>query len=378
MPFLPRVEQSFGFNDNILSLPGSQSPARGSRGDFTETTTVGGESKAYWSGQTFFVNGSVGDVRYLRNSSLDFINHDVEAGIDWTATERCSGKLDVEDSASPAPYGQQLGYGLNVVSAKRAAVSAKCQVRGGYFALANAGYTESTNSQGVNSLNDNRGESISAGLGYAVSDLTSLQVVGSASRTVYDGQLRQSLGSSLGTSNAVAQKDVTATLTRSLSSKVQATGTYGVTISGYGRTAQPHFSLSLQWTPTPKFDIGPSLSHSVGVASSVVANEQLSQQYGVEAHYRPTSKITLGGGFSSGVSSGANGNAALSAAVAGLYPGLTPGAGNVTTGMIHGQFSYAVTPFVTASLNVARNTRNMSNYSAPQTTVMATVKFAPF
>src|SRR5208282_5174171 len=90
-PFKLTATEAIEYNSNIFAVAnGFVLPAGDVRGDWLSTTTFGASTLAYWYGQQFFFNGSLGEIRYLHQVDFNSDTYSVNAGVNWTYTSRCA------------------------------------------------------------------------------------------------------------------------------------------------------------------------------------------------------------------------------------------------------------------------------------------------
>ena len=74
LPVQLKFSQSVGYNSNVSGGRGTSNGAALSFGSpigsLYSISTVGASTKAYWEGQQFFANGSIGMYRYLADREL--------------------------------------------------------------------------------------------------------------------------------------------------------------------------------------------------------------------------------------------------------------------------------------------------------------------
>ncbi len=68
-----KFSESVGYNSNVLGTPsnGAALGFGGPIGTLYSISTVGVSTKAYWEGQQFFADGSIGMYRYLADGELE-------------------------------------------------------------------------------------------------------------------------------------------------------------------------------------------------------------------------------------------------------------------------------------------------------------------
>jgi len=384
LPFQLKVSESAAYNSNILNTPvssGATSFLFGRPiGAFESISSYAASTKAYWGGQQFFADGSFGTTRYLGNDNFNFAQNSVDAGVNWTYGAKCTGKLIGAEATSQSLPGQQVGFNvINSVTTTEFNENATCIVTGEYKAIFNSGVSTSTNSAAVDSFNNFQSVFVAAGMSYSVPDTNSLQLLATITGTDYTN--RPLTMTNFGLSPNITTDQVILTYTKNLSPNLALNASIGVLgvrytsfsldlPSGY----EPDYSLSVTWTATPKLDLSASISRTVALPTSVIANLQITEAGSLDVTYRATPKVTLAAGVRAEYSTGgfieltspavsaANQIATQSADFYGL----------------HASLAYAITPFLAANLSYQYNKSVYTNLVTPTSVVLLSLNFNPY
>ena len=253
-----------GYNSNIFAVPNGVSlPGGEVRGDFVNTTSFGGSTRAWWYGQQFFADGSYGVVRYLHQVSFDSNQYSFDAGVNWALTTRCTGVLEGLVSRRPTTLLEQVGVGINNLDTQSFSETAKCAFSNKFFGILNSGIIKSTNSNVIDQLNDLRTEFVTAGIEYTT-DLSDLWVEATIRGTNY--LQRTALQNAIGLANSLGENDLTMNYVRhvnpnlTLNGQIGATGITNQFSFAFPRSIVPHYLASVEWTPTPKLKLAASAS----------------------------------------------------------------------------------------------------------------------
>jgi hypothetical protein len=290
MPFQLTAKEVVSYNSNIFAaptnavlLPGEQ------RGDFTSTTTVGLSTRAYWYGQQFFFTGNYGSIRYLHNIESDENVYSFSAGDNWTLTSRCTGSAAANLARAPSLITELVGTGINYSTSTALTETGKCAVSNGYALVFNSGWTKTTNSNGLNAVNNGETVMLAAGIEYAKAqdDVTALATI---SNTNYGS--RTGLTPVTGLASTVAFHSFTLNYSRQIDPDLTVAGQVGLVgvTSGFElslpKTLLPIYSLSATWAITPKVGLTASASRTVAPPTTVIANAQTSYQATVGLTYQ--------------------------------------------------------------------------------------------
>ena len=158
LPFTLTASQTESYNSNINAIPiGVAVPAGFSRADFTSTTNVGFSTKANVYNQQLYLDATFGVMRYLRQTGFNSDIYSFSAGDNWKLTSRCSGNLGVVLDKSPVTLlTTVVGTGADYMTTSSFNETGKCAVSNGFSLLFNSGWTDVTNSNPVDALNNSR------------------------------------------------------------------------------------------------------------------------------------------------------------------------------------------------------------------------------
>ena len=209
-------------------------------------------------------------------------------------TSRCSGTLGVSLSKSPAEITEQVGTGVNYATTTAINETGKCAIANGYSLLFNTGLTTNKNSNAINALNDGRTELISAGVEYAkgAGTLTAL-----ASISDQNFSNRSAAATALGLATDTDFHSFTLNYTRQIDPNLSVTGEIGLVgvTSGFSlglpKTLLPIYTLSANWSLTPKLALIASASRSITPPTTVIANAEQSYNASLGLTYQLTPKV---------------------------------------------------------------------------------------
>ena len=109
LPVRLTASQSVAYSSNIFGIPlGFALLPGAAHGDFSSTTLVGVSTKPNWYGQQFFFDASFGEIRYLHQVDFNSDTYNIDAGVNWTLTSRCTGALTALASKSPTTVATQV------------------------------------------------------------------------------------------------------------------------------------------------------------------------------------------------------------------------------------------------------------------------------
>jgi hypothetical protein len=423
LPVQLKLWDSVGYNSNVLGLPTNTPVSSGLvRGDFQSISSYGASTKAYWEGQQLFADGSFGLTRYLHDVSLNSMQHFLDAGVNWTYTSRCSGRLGASDSVAESTLPQQIASGsaaaftlaqqiasgsiaapslaqqtasgttaaspvpqqiastsINTVSTTAFNETAKCLVSGDYAAIFNSGLTRSTNSTLANKPNDGRIVVVAAGISYSVTATNSLDVLATVTSTDYTNRTRAT--NNTGLVNAITQDQVNVTYTRQIGpnlSMIASIGAVGLTNGSFSLALpskiEPQYSASVIWAVTPKVSLTASVARTVTPPQSIVANAQTTESASLGLNYRFSPKVA----FSANVSS-----AYASSAFTQLGSGVPNGVPAYALSALHSynataSLGYNITPFLGANLSYLYSRSVQAGVVTPQNLVLLNVNYSPY
>jgi hypothetical protein len=375
LPFQLTASQTVSYNSNINGLVlGSPVPPGESRSDFTTTTNVGFATKANVYSQQLYLDTTFGVIRYLHQTGFDSNIYSVSAGDNWKLTSRCSGNLGVVLDKSPSTLLTTLvGTGVNYSTTTAFNETGNCAVSNGYSLLFNSGWTEVTNSNPIDALNNSRVTMLSAGIEYAKGAST-VTALATNSETIYS---RGSVETVVGLANVTDFHNFSLTYARqinpnlSVNGLVGLVGTTGAFTLGLPKTLLPIYTLGMSWSFTPKLALNASASKTIAPPTTIIANAETSYLAQMSLTYALTPKVAINVGGSIGYSSGAF----TPTAVTGLAPLLT-GASDFYSA--NAGLSYAMTPFLSAALNASYTERVTDHTLAPEDLVTVSLRYRPY
>ncbi len=382
LPVQLKLQESFGYNSNVLNTPSNAGSGFGSPiGSLESISTFGAATKAYWEGQQFFADGSISLYRYLAIGDLNSLANSFDIGDNWTYGSKCSGKLIASEATSPSQPGQQVGFNVkNSTTTIAFNETGTCLVSGNYAFVLNSGVTDSTNSASLDQLNNSQSEFIAAGINYTVSQTNSLQLLATVTGTNYRD--RPIVLNSQGLFNNITEDQINLTYTKNFSPNLALTASAGVVgtrngsfsldpVSGF----EPVYSLAATWAATPKLGLTAGVSKSVSPPTSILANLQVTESANLGLTYSLTPKVLFAAGVSTSRSSGAfSGTPNLSA----LNPTEQVFASNSDTYSANASMNYAITPFVTANLSYTFTRSVQANLVTPTSVVLLALTFNPY
>jgi hypothetical protein len=288
-------------------------------------------------------------------------------------TSRCSGALTASLSKSPGQLTDQVGTGVNFTTTTALNETGKCAVSNGYSLLFNTGLTTTTNSNATNALNDARTELISAGVEYA-KGYSTLTALASISDQNFTGRSAATVAAGLATETDF--HSFTLNYTRQINADLSVTGIIGLVgvTSGFSlglpKTLLPIYTVSANWTLTPKLGLTASASRSISPPTTVVANEQQSYNAGMNLSYQLTPKVALSAGGSVDYST-----ASFTGAETGIsaFEFSSQNTYSLNTGL-----NYSITPFLSAALNATYSERVASHTITPEDIVTVSLNYRPY
>jgi hypothetical protein len=386
LPFQLKLFQTLEYNDNVLGLSTNMRAAAGlTRGDFESLSSFGAATKAYWEGQQFFADGSLGLTRYLHDVTLNTVQNFARAGVNWIYTSRCSGTLVASESVAPQPFTQQIvSTAVNTVTLLGFNETATCHVSRDYDANFNSGVTETTNSTLANKLNDSRSEFIAAGITYNVTATNNLQVLATITGTDYTH--RSAALNALGLANAITQDQVNVTYTRQINPNLSVTASIGATgVKNSSFTfalpskIEPLYSATAIWAATPKVTVTASAARTVGIPQSVIGNAQITESASLGLSYHFSPKVSFTAGASSAFATSAFSQPAGAQAAAAILNGVP--ASILTSQKSYGAsagLTYNMTPFLVANLNYQYSRSVQGGLVTPQNVVLLNLNYSPY
>jgi Putative beta-barrel porin 2 len=374
LPVRLTASQNVSYNSNVNGFPIGVAPVGAVLGDFTATTNFGLSTTANVSGQQLYFDGTFGVIRYLHQVAFDSTVYSMNGGVNWTVTSRCSGTLGVSLSKSPAELTEQVGAGVNYTTTTAINETGKCAIANGYSLLFNTGLTTNKNSNAINALNDGRTELISAGVEYAkgASTLTAL-----ASISDQNFNNRNAASAAVGLATNTDFHSFTLNYTRQINpnlSVIGEIGLVGVTNGfslGLPKTLLPIYTLSANWSLTPKLALIASASRSITPPTTVIANAEQSYNASLGLTYQLTPKVVLSATGLIGYSTSSFTATAAQMAISPFFFDSQ----NIYT--VNAGMSYAMTPFLTASLNASYNERVSNHLITAQDVATVSLSYRP-
>jgi hypothetical protein len=396
LPFQLKLRETAGYNSNVISTPqtstGGVTVFGHPVGSLVSISDFGAATKAYWEGQQFFADGSIGIYRYFSDANLNSLSNSFDLGDNWTYGARCSGQLIASERTYPSEPGQQIGFNVkNRVTTISFNETGKCLATSNYALIFNSGVTRTTNSAtGVNSLssavseqlnssNNNQSVFIAAGISYAVSNTNSLELLATVTGTNYTN--RQVALTSQGLQNDIVENQINLTYTKNFSPNLALTasaGLVGVRNGSFSlepaRGFDPVYSAQVSWVATPKLTLSGTASRTVSPATSVLANLQVTESANFGLTYGLTPKVVFAANASASRSSGFNGspNSLI------VNPIDQQFAAPSTTYSANASVNYAITPFVTANLSYTHTRTVQADFVTPSDVVLLALTFNPY
>lgn len=385
LPFQLHLSESVGYNDNILNTPSNFSSVINGVpmvlrpvGGFESISDFGASTKFNWGAQQFFADGSFGLTRYLGHSNFDTQHHNLDAGMNWIYTSKCSGRLVFSDVSAESLPSQQIGINvINTTSTVSFNETANCAITGNYSAIFNSGISSSTNSGGLNLLNNSQTKFVTAGVNYAVANTNSLQLTTTLTGNEYPN--RPTALGVLGINRNVLQNEVNLTYTKNFSPNLSVIGSIGAVASknasfglDFATKFTPTYSLSFAWSATPKLNIHASVARVASVSTSTLSNLQLNENATVGFSYLWTPKVTLIGAVSAGYSTSSfNGQTVTNLASVGVFQ-------SSHTYTATGNLTYEMTPFLRTTLSYQFSRSAYTLYTNNQSLVLLGFNFNPY
>jgi hypothetical protein len=376
LPFTLTASQTVSYNSNVNGIPiGFVVPGQ-VVGDFTTNTNVGFATKANFYGQQTYLDVSFGVIRYLHEAEFDSDIYSISTGTNWRLTSRCSGTLGVTLDKSPVEITASIvGTGVNYGTTTAFNETGKCEVSNGFSLLFNAGWTELTNSNPIDALNDTRTTMLSAGIEYAKGASTVTALASNSNDTFSRAPVVNV--STVGLSNVADFHSFTLAYSRQIDTNVSVNGSIGLVGTtdafalGLPKTLLPIYTIGMNWSFTPKLSMNASASKTIAAPTTVIANAQTTYvaQTGLAYQLTPKVGVNVGGSISY-----ANGVFTPST-VTGLASDLT-GASNFYS--VNAGLTYAMTPFLSAALNASYTERVSDHMITPEDLVIVSLRYNPF
>jgi hypothetical protein len=376
LPFTLSASQTVSYNSNVNGIPVGFALPGQVVGDFTTTTNVGFSTKANVYDQQTYLNASFGLIRYLHEAEFNSDIYTLSAGVNWRLTSRCSGNLGVTLDKSPVEITASIvGTGVNYGTTTAFNETGTCEVSNGFSLLFNAGWTELTNSNPVDALNNTRTTMLSAGIEYAKGAST-VTALASNSNDIFNRGAAVNVNT-VGLSNVADFHSFTLAYSRQINPNLSVNGLIGLVGTtnafalGLPKTLLPIYTIGMSWAFTPKLTLNGSASKTIAAPTTVVANAQTTWLAQTSLTYQLTPKVGVNVGGSISYATGAF----TPAAVTNLALNLT-GASNFYG--VNAGLTYAMTPFLSAALNASYTERVTDHTITPEDLVIVSLRYNPF
>jgi Putative beta-barrel porin 2 len=291
-------------------------------------------------------------------------------------TSRCSGNLGVTLDKSPVEITASIvATGVNYGTTTAFNETGRCEVSNGFSLLFNAGWTEVTNSNPIDALNNTRTTMVSAGIEYAKGAST-VTALATNSNDLFSRAPVVNV-STVGLSNAADFHSFTLAYTRQINTNLSVNGSIGLVGTtdafalGLPKTLLPIYTIGTSWSFTPKLTMNASASKTIAAPTSVVANAQTTYLAETSLTYQLTPKVGVNVGGSISYANGAF----TPSTVTGLVSDLT-GASNFYS--VNAGLTYAMTPFLSAALNASYTERVSDHEITPEDLVIVSLRYNPF
>ncbi len=370
-----------GFNDNILGVyPGFALPSNTLKGDWFNRMDVGASTRFYAGAQQIFADATYTTVDYRRDAAYDTHNYMFDAGINWQATARCQGNVTGTLGQAQSPIDQLLAPGIDIARTVSVNETGSCTVYDNSGFVINSGWSKIEHAAQIYQVNNSQSAYIQGGLKYNLSGPDNAQFLVRYTETTYPDRY-----ASLGLHPALLpygllqtnhQVDYQVVYDRTVSQKLDFQTSAGLTwnsgLFGTGNTASeqrllPSYSLGVNWRPTEKWSVNVTAGHTAGVATSIIANAQVTDIQSASVTYAWSPKLSLQGSLSRAETSGAANLVANSS-----YYG--PG----TSFRATARATYQITPFTSASASYQRSDRTINGYTVMNNVAMIGLDYKPY
>jgi hypothetical protein len=376
LPFKLTASQTVSYNSNLNAIPlGVTLPAGATRGDFSSTTNLGFSTNANVYNQQLYIDATFGVLRYRRQTDFDSNIYSLSAGDNWRLTSRCAGNLGVVLDKSPATLlTTVVGTGANYATTTSFNETGKCGVSNGFSLVFNSSWTDVTNSNPVDALNNSRTTMLAAGIEYAKGPST-VTALANNSYSIYGG--RGAVVNTLGLADVTDFHTFSLGYTRQINPNLSVNGLVGLvgTTSaftlGLPRTLLPIYTLGTTWTVTPRMTLNASASKTVAAPTTIIANAETNYVAQASLTYALTPKVAVNASGSIGYSTGAF----TPVVVTSLAPLLT-GASNSYSASVG--LTYAMTPFLSAALNASYTELVINHTITPEDLVTVSLNYRPY
>ena len=376
LPLQFKISQAVGYDSNILNTP-TQVGVVGLHpiAAFESISDYGASTKWYIGGDQFFADGSLGFSRYLNHTDFNTQHDSADIGVNWVYGSKCTGQLIASEKTAQSEPGQQVSVNaINTVSTVAFNGSSKCTVTGNYAAIFNFGTTTSSNSAQLDQQNNFQDVFVAAGVTYTVSDTNSLQLLATITGTDYTDRTLST--DNLGLFRKFTEDQVNLSYNKQFDpnlSLVASIGVVGIRNTFFTFSPPsgfvPDYSVSVTWSATPKLGLTASLAHSVAPPTSIIANLQVSDSAKLGVTYQFTPKVSIG----ASVNVGSNNRSFTTTTVSALGQ-----SGNESVYGAQATVTYAMTPFLQASLSYQYFKTVQSGLTTPTSVALMTVNYAPY
>ncbi len=400
LPVQFHIAESVGYNSNVGNAPTSLGSTYYNNykpiGSLVSMSSFGISFTSNQDANQFAGSISAGMNRYLQDPGLNSINQSASIS-DHYQTSKCSGNLSLSEQTSPSQPGQQIGVNyINSTTTISASAGTSCTLNSNYSATLSTGLSNSKNSASSGVLNANTVYSptnpysnpnldqtsdyqsafITAGINYSVSETNTLGLTTTMSANNYNN--RGSTLNAFGLVNKITTDSVSATYTRIFSPNFSMSAQLGILgavsndfFSSRVPTAwQPQYSLTAQWSATPKLSFSAAVSRSASTPTSIISNLQVSESASAGVNYQWTPKLAVGASVSTSYSFGT-----LTPEATGQAFGFFASAQRSYSAGVH--LGYTITPFLAANLSYSYY-RTLQQYATTNTSViMLALNFNP-
>ena len=375
LPFTLTASQTESYSSNVNGIAlGVPVPPGEARADLTSTTNVGFATKANVYNQQLYLDATFGVVRYARQTEFNSNIYSLSAGDNWKLTSRCSGNLGVILDKSPVTLLTTLvGTGANYATTTSFSETGRCAVSNGFSLLFNSSWSDITNSNPIDAVNDSRATMLAAGIEYAKGPST-VTALANNGYTIYS---RTAAENALGLANVTDFHTFSLSYTRQINPNLSVNGLIGLVGTtdaftlGLPRTLLPIYTLGTTWTVTPRVTLNASASRTISPPTTIIANAEVDYTAQMTLTYALTPKVAVNAGGSIGYTSGAFTPTVLN----GLAPTLT-GASDFYSA--NAGLSYAMTPFLSAGLNASYTERVSDHYITPEDLLTVSLNYRPY
>jgi hypothetical protein len=376
LPFTLNASQTESYSSNINAIPlGVPVPAGETRADVTSTTNVGFSTKANVYNQQLYLDATFGVIRYLHQVDFDSNIYSLSAGDNWNLTSRCSGNLGVILDKSPVTLlTTVVGTGSNYATTTSFNETGKCAVSNGFSLLFNSSWSDVTNSNPVDALNNSRSTMLAAGIEYA-KGLSTVTALANNSYTIYG--TRGTAVTTLGLADVTDFHTFSLAYTRqinpnlSVNALIGLVGTTSAFTLGLPRTLLPIYTLGTTWTIAPRLTLNASASKTIAPPTTIVANAQTSYFASTALVYQLTPKVAVNVGGSIGYTTGTFTPVVLTS----LAPILTGASNNYSA---NAGLTYAMTPFLSAALNASYTEVVTDHFITPEDLLTVSLNYRPY